>query len=50
MTGLEVAAFQVDQEWRIRLAAAEELLELIDEKIATAQALVDSSAIISGGS
>lgn len=41
MTGLEVAARQVAQEWHIRMAAAEDLLGLVDEELAEMQRTVD---------
>lgn len=39
MTGVEVA------EWQVRLAAAEELLELVDEELVAAQATVDRARV-----
>lgn len=41
VTGLELAAHQVGQEWRIRLAAAEDLLALVDVELVEMQATVD---------
>lgn len=41
MTGLEVAVQQISQEWRIRLAAAGDLLALVDVELAEMQATVD---------
>ena len=39
MNGLDVA------EWQVRLAAAEELLELVDDELAAAQATVDRARV-----
>jgi hypothetical protein len=41
MNGLEVAVYQVEQEWRIRLTAAEDLLDLVNEELAEMQATVN---------
>lgn len=41
MTGLEVAVHEIAQDWRIRLAAAADLLALVDVELAEMQATVD---------
>jgi hypothetical protein len=41
VNALEVAARQVGQEWSIRLAAAEDLLALVNEELAEMQRTVD---------
>ncbi|WP_219498560.1 hypothetical protein [Nonomuraea ceibae] len=41
MNALEAAARQVGQEWRIRLAAAEDLLALVNQELAEMQRTVD---------
>ncbi|MEV0382919.1 hypothetical protein [Nonomuraea sp. NPDC050643] len=41
MTGLEVAIHEITQDWRIRLAAADELLALVDVELAAMQAAVN---------
>ncbi|MDP4501126.1 hypothetical protein [Nonomuraea turcica] len=41
MTGLEVAVHEITQDWRIRLAAAEDLLALVTVELAEMQDAVN---------
>ena len=41
VNALEVAARQIGQEWRIRLAAADDLLALVDKELAAMQQTLD---------
>ena len=41
MTGLEAAVQEVTQDWRIRLAAATDLLTLVNEELAEMQETVN---------
>jgi hypothetical protein len=41
VTGIEAVLHQIEQDWRIRLAAAEDLLALVNDELAEMQATVN---------